>query len=406
MGGKHMVNPLQLGWIDYSNEHRNKVMAVLDLLAQKGAVDELGIGMIRDGFSDLFFPGTSTLQTRAKYFFIVPYLLMELEKESFSSPRRFIDTLSEQELELIEILKQGEDLDGIIGGRSGKKLKRKPSSIYWNGLRKFEIFKNEKLTLDNYAKAAFAVKRNKQSLHSFGDDEVDDVDVGSEYSGTFWHCLLPEENWKDTLTIQLTKQEAEFLKQRIMLSSQTEDSLFAFLLRQEPEKVKQIDSFAMIEEVFTLPLHLQRMYILANKFNQFISGANIRYNVLFSKMENEDALEEWEKWLTSNFVLNEFSSFPFLEVINSLNIGRRNARLKHFLREWQRVVMEGNDEEIDQLIINREIELKSKERAKLYNSKSFSYDGNWVGSKLLEYRFRNAKAIMNDIYDGLEGHHA
>ena len=40
------------------------------------ALDELGIGLIRDGFSDLFFPGTSTIQTRAKYFFIVPYALI------------------------------------------------------------------------------------------------------------------------------------------------------------------------------------------------------------------------------------------------------------------------------------------------------------------------------------------
>ncbi|MEK5442538.1 DUF6361 family protein [Fredinandcohnia sp. FSL W7-1320] len=172
-----MVNPLQIGWIDYSNEHRNKVMAILDLLAQKGAVDELGIGMIRDGFADMFFPGTSTLQTRAKYFFIVPYLVMELEKESFSSHNQFLNKLSQQELELIDILKQGEDLDGIIGGRSGKKLKRKPSSIYWNGLRKFEIFKYENLTLDNYAKSVFAMKRNKQALKSLGDEETDDIDA-------------------------------------------------------------------------------------------------------------------------------------------------------------------------------------------------------------------------------------
>ncbi|TFJ94342.1 DUF6361 family protein [Lentibacillus salicampi] len=73
------MNQLKLGWIDYSSEHREKVMAVLDALFAPGAVDELGIGRIRDGFSDIYFQGTSTIQTRAKYFLIVPYLLMELE---------------------------------------------------------------------------------------------------------------------------------------------------------------------------------------------------------------------------------------------------------------------------------------------------------------------------------------
>ncbi|MEH7379117.1 DUF6361 family protein [Bacillus sp. JJ1533] len=397
-----MVNPLQLGWIDYSNEHRNKVMAILDLLAQKGAVDELGIGMIRDGFSDTFFPGTSTLQTRAKYFFIVPYLLMDLEKESFASHKQFLDKLSQQELELIDVLKQGENLEGIIGGRSGKKLKRKPSSIYWNGLRKFEIFKYENLTLDNYAKTVNAMKRNKQALKSLGDEETDDADVGNEYSGTFWHCLLPEDDWKQNLQIKLTRQEAEFLKQRILLSSKTEHSLFAFLLQQDPEKLKQVESFEMVGEMFALPEEIKRMYQLATKFNHFISGANIRYNVILSKQENQQAVDEWEKWLNSSFVKNEFASFPYLEVINLLHIDRRNIRLKNFLRDWQKLATNGNEEKIDKLLITREIELKSKDRAKLYNSKAFSYDGNWVGIRSLDYRFRIAKAIINDILEGLE----
>ncbi|SES61960.1 hypothetical protein SAMN05216389_10168 [Oceanobacillus limi] len=394
-----MVSPLRLGWIDYSSEHRNKVMTVLDLLTQKGAVDELGIGQIRDGFSDMFFPGTSTLQTRAKYFFIVPYLLMELEKESISNHSTFMYKLSQEEINLIEILKQGDDLDGIIGGRSGNKLKRKPSSIYWNGLRKFEIFKYEKLSLDNYAKSVINLKKNKQSLKTLGDEEVDDSEVANEHVGTFWHCLLPEKNWKGNLTIHLTKEEAEFLKKRITLSSKTEHSLFAYLLQQYPQKVGQIESFEMIGDVVELPDHIREVYKLAKDFSKFISGANIRYNVILSHYENEVALEEWEKWKNSSFVKEAFSSFSYLAVTKLLGIG--NVRLKNFLRDWQQAVINENEEVIDQLIIKREIELKSKDRAKLNNSKAYSYDEGWIGSKLLGYRFKDAQAIMKDIFDGL-----
>ncbi len=65
---------MRLGWIDYSKEDRKKVLSVIDLLFEEGgALDELGLGPVRDGFANLFFPpGTSTIQTRAKYFLIVP----------------------------------------------------------------------------------------------------------------------------------------------------------------------------------------------------------------------------------------------------------------------------------------------------------------------------------------------
>ena len=68
---------MQLGWIDFSKEDRQKAFDVINLLSEQGAVDELGIGVIRDAFANYFFPGTSTIQNRAKYFLIVPYVLRE-----------------------------------------------------------------------------------------------------------------------------------------------------------------------------------------------------------------------------------------------------------------------------------------------------------------------------------------
>lgn len=68
---------MQLGWIDFSKEDRQKAFDVINLLSEQGAVDELGIGVIRDAFANYFFPGTSTIQTRAKYFLIVPYMLID-----------------------------------------------------------------------------------------------------------------------------------------------------------------------------------------------------------------------------------------------------------------------------------------------------------------------------------------
>ncbi len=77
---------MPLGWIDFSKSERNKVLSVLDMLSEAGTLDELGIAPIRDGFADLFFPGTSTIRTRAKYFLIGPYALKGLEYGSEADP--------------------------------------------------------------------------------------------------------------------------------------------------------------------------------------------------------------------------------------------------------------------------------------------------------------------------------
>ena len=62
----------------------------LKLLEESTALDELGIGIIRDGYADIFFPGISTLQTRAKYFVLLNYLFSKAEQESF---KRGVDIL-------------------------------------------------------------------------------------------------------------------------------------------------------------------------------------------------------------------------------------------------------------------------------------------------------------------------
>lgn len=68
---------MQIGWVDFSKADREKVFDVMNLLQEQGAVDEIGIGLVRDAFANYFFPGTSTVQTRGKYFLIVPYILQE-----------------------------------------------------------------------------------------------------------------------------------------------------------------------------------------------------------------------------------------------------------------------------------------------------------------------------------------
>ena len=112
---------MELGWIDFSKTERSKILSVLDLLSESGTLDELGIAPVRDGFSNLFFPGTTTIQTRAKYFFIVPYALKQLERSSETNPNRVFKALDAIEKSCGQIfLEQNSSENGIIGKRSLK----------------------------------------------------------------------------------------------------------------------------------------------------------------------------------------------------------------------------------------------------------------------------------------------
>ena len=404
------MKSIQFGWIDYSSEHRNKVMAVLHALSAPGAVDEMGIGQIRDGFANILFPGTSTIQTRAKYFFIVPYILMELEQQKYLKPKQLLDKLNEIELDLIDILKTSGE-SGVIGETAGKNLKRKPSTIYWAGLRTFGIFRYPRFSLDDYTRAVTTVNKEMLTQKAMGkrveeENQNDDQDAYQNLvPGGFWRCLPPAENWQQNVRIQLNAEEAGYLKDRISKSPQSRESLLAFLLNSDPLKVRETVYLDALDKVLELPERIRHDYLMARRFSDFIYGANLRYNVILTDGKSTRALALWDNWCKSLFVTETFAPYDTNEAMDYLKI--TNYRLRRFLRLWKETFLSGNPEAMDQLIIQREIELKSQGRAKLKNPSVYVYrGGDGLRGGKLEYRFGNAKVLIDDIFTGLEEEHA
>jgi hypothetical protein len=401
-----MPQSLQIGWIDYGSRDRNKILSVLSLLSTPEAVDELGIGVVRDGFADILFPGISTIQTRAKYFLLVPYIMMELERENILSPKSFLDRLSKEEIALISLLKK-DNAEGVIGGRAGEKLQRKPSSIYWNGFYTFGIFQNyARLSLNGYVRAVCALKREKRLLSAIGHIEksegTGDADMYCSACG-FWRVPPPPENWRENVTMELTVEEASFLRERIIKSEHSKDSLLAYILRNKIYEVKDYYDISIIEKKIKLPQTIHKDYKMALDFAEFIYGANIRYNVILSGCKNDLANEEWGIWyrsVTNGFIQN----YDIYEAVNRLSIrGYNRARLLPFIGKWKEAVLTGDAAVMDELIIAREIELKGKERAKL-SSENFSWrEGVWLGGGKLQYRFPNSRRLIEDIFNGLGG---
>jgi len=63
------------------------MMETLHLFHEKEIRKELGIGTVRDAFSDIFFPGTSAPHTRDKYFLFIPWIFLKLERKKTISDR-------------------------------------------------------------------------------------------------------------------------------------------------------------------------------------------------------------------------------------------------------------------------------------------------------------------------------
>jgi hypothetical protein len=58
------------------------VGTLLHSLEEPGTLDALGLGSVRDAFSSRLSPGTSTIQTRLRYYFVfLPWIFTRLEQQ-------------------------------------------------------------------------------------------------------------------------------------------------------------------------------------------------------------------------------------------------------------------------------------------------------------------------------------
>ena len=316
---------VQIGFIDFSKEERNKILATLKLLGTQTALDELGIGVIRDGYADILFPGISTIQTRAKYFVLIPYLFQKAAELNLQSGAQVRKWLIAAEDKLVQTLVDNSDdsENGIIGKRAlGQKrtVKMRPSGIYWNGLRTFEILRGTGVSLTAACSMIAASSKMKAELTVVTDGETFDDQEAASYNSILFSPILPENNFEKKAAILLTKKEAEFLAYKISQSTLTKNTLLDFLIKNKLD----CNSFDDIPEGI-LPKALKKDYRLARDFSDFIIGAHIRYNVIFSEYQDDEMIDEWNQWRNA-FITRTFSLDDILSRISCNDLTERFCR--------------------------------------------------------------------------------
>ena len=265
------------------------------------------------------------------------------------------------------------------------RVKSMNESIYYNVDRLHEANVFCKLR-DNTILQKASGNNYKENSESF-----DDLDVAKS-GANFWRVPKSDIDWRDNLTIDLSFDEAKYLMQKIKSMPKTKDTLFALILNENIEEFVNFESFDDLDGVMSIMTpEIRRDYEMARDFSRFIFGSQIRYNVIFSKGENETANDLWEEWQDNIPNINLEEIFIRLSV--------KNNNLKYFLRQYQSLITD--TPKLDDLIINREKQLKGSSRAKLVNDKLYSYKEQTINMYQLSYRMFNTQTIVKDIFEGV-----
>lgn len=399
-------------WVDYSEQDRARMAEVIELFREQDTRDELGIGVIRDAFADMLFPGTNTMQTRARYFLFVPWMYRRLEVHGFRSvdmPNR----TRKDETALIKALMAAGETDAVIGRVSQERLQRMPSNIYWLGLGVWGIRQFDG-SQPQYHRSIDGWRR-RQTQRLRGDDGG--AILGNP--GANWDPALPPEpeEFPEGARFALTVAEAEYLRDKIAVSPSTRDTLLRHLVVKGRPWEGETDFVWNHPEADAFPEEPQRRVAHARAFSEAIFGGPLLYNLMLAELSRSDAridqyraeLTAWRTMLEARAdALRAWDQRAFWSLLEHLET-RVHPRARAFVREWTRFALaaaDGRDVSDDvaarRLIEEREKRLKGG-LSRLTNRRALETWSGAAGTHRLNYRWGVAQPIIRDILAGLEG---
>lgn len=400
--------PTVLSWIDHSTKDRQRVRDALKLLQESGTVDELGLSTLRDGFANAFFPGTSTIQTRLRYFLFVPWIYRRLAHRRVKGATVAKDARA-MEIALIKSLQEGGDEVGLIGRTVGKDLVRLPSEAYWGGLREWGILQED---------------LSRGQLHSRWDglrrrDFTQPDDPGARHAPpSVWRKLPPGpldpgSSWPDKLDFALVGEEPAFLQGRMLQGAgeNRQDTVLAWLA----ERRRSID----VDTVWDLPLpaRLRPDVDLARRFSSAMHGAALLYNVLAGTdstradhreralPRHREALTGWAEEAPGEGALT--LRIEELETFAERRGLAIHPGLRGFLAGWlERLAAVSpagiaQDAAAEALIRDRELQVKPADRARLTNTRALERWGGDSGSARMTFRWSNVQRLVDDLHRSL-----
>lgn len=382
-----------IAWLDTSREDQRRMREVINLFAQHESRDELGIGQVRDAFSDRFFPGTSTLHTRARYLLLIPWCYRAAARAA-RTPEALEVGAAKNERRLIVALSDADATRGLIGRLAGMKLKTLPSSLYWSALSQYGILVGDlgdELARRGWSPEAEELVERKPRMW-----DVPPVPDGFPESAT---------------TLDLSPEEAAWVKEHLLLGSR--GSLLEVLLEASNDALLQLP-FAWDVPTGDPELTVWREH--ARLFSLAVEGAALSYNLALAQTYEQrgyDALpepvdtykqriDEWDAVAAAEASALAAWDLPDLWARvreQNPNIGWTTRR---FVEDWVDLLRGGaspRSTRARSLVAGRERAVKRKQ-SRLDNDKLLRAWSGASGTRRLTYRWSNVQQLVGDVLEG------
>lgn len=395
-------------WLDHTDSERRRVLEAIDRMRERETRDELGFGSIRNAFADLFFPGTTVMQTRPRYFLFVPWLYQTLARKP-SARADIAAALRRAEHRMIETLIAAGETDGVIGKRSRQRLLRTPSSIYWLGLRSWGICRFQGIQDDFH--------RHFDRLASGGDgDRDDDGELLGPASSATWDPHLPAApaGFPDELDLALKAPEAAYLRKRIV--ERCADSVLGvFARKSNPVDVENVWEHPGISE---LPPWLRDAVEHGRLFALVTHGATLLYVLMLNErlpateerdqriQKLQETLGSWAAEARDDVRLAGWERDACWRLVAAN--GHLRPRTQRFVDTWvERALWTRQDGGAEdawarQAVAERERQLKGP-RARLVNPRALELWNPAEGFSRLDYRWPTAHRHLAEIHDAMNG---
>ena len=401
-------------WLDYSDGERRRMLEVIDLFREKGTVDEIGIGSIRDTFAERFFPGISTIQSRARYFLYIPWIYQSLETDRIPSARAWAHARHLQ-ARLVDALKAGGEgtAAGLIGIDAGANVQRPPSTVYWGGMRRLGILSfpgsadRYHQSLDGFYRGAHRPQRSE------GDELI-------ERGKHNWNPNLPPapDNLLDSTEFKLRFEDAEFLAEQIR--HHAGDSLLARCLSPSIRRVRTARFIWELGGLESLDDELRRDIEWARLFALLTDGAALTYNLMLAEASEAAGLRT-DKTLSTQFraelapwsdelTANEQKVRAWDRPLMWASLRARNPRLpagaQQFAEQWIEAATSAPHAVIDDVAVRQVISVRERRLkgglARLHNQRALERWSGRSGVGRLSYRWNPVgRRFLVDVLDGL-----
>lgn len=385
---------MKLGWIDFSTQHHQQLHAALDRLGDRGVLDELKLGRIRDKIADELFPGIATPHTRSKYLFLVPWILADVARNGkYNTPKEYVQRVHLREIKMIGALVAGSEgeTNGIIGKRAKAELQQKPSATYWSALKAYGLVTGRGSLLD-FARRNIPYWQQKQYGAGFGAAPT-----------------LPPTGWKTAMNVKLTPEEATRLTEYMV--KRTGGSLLSWLLSLPADQMEPLlllpEPTGLIEQP-GLPAAVKEQLRYARHYELLFRPALLAYNQELLKINTEydqDKLEAcWAQYEDERISLTDSPELTE-KILSAYPVDPGTRR---FIRDWSAIVLAGNyrSEEAGELVKRREAAVKPG-RARLSDQslarklKADDTPGLYLSGEhalpIFSYRWRNVVNHLKDL---------